>query len=103
MDLKKVKEKNPGWQFSQKVSGRASKTILDAATKSRLDIDSYNLKYAAQIKNKKGLTDAATQPQLNDKTWRMMKKESVDKPIDSLEDKKAGFYDAEGNEVASQG
>lgn len=103
MDLKKVKEKNPGWQFSQKVSGRASKTILDAATKSKLDIDSYNLKYAAQIKNKKGLADASAQPQLNDKTWRMMKKESVDKPIDSLEDKKAGFYDAEGNEVASQG
>ncbi len=103
MDLKKVKEKNPGWQFSQKVSSRASKTVLNAATKSELDIDSYNLKYAAQIKNKKGLTDTPTQPQLNDKTWRMMKKESVDRPIDSLEDKKTGFYDAEGNEVASQG
>ncbi len=103
MDLKKVKEKNPGWQFSQKVSSRASKTVLDAATKSGLDVESYNLKYAAQIKNKKGLTDASKQPQLNDQSWLMMNKESVDKPIDSLEDRKAGFYDSEGNEVASQG
>ncbi len=103
MDLKKVKEKNPGWQFSQKVSVRASKTVLDASTKSELDIDSYNLKYAGQVKSKTGLTDKTTQPRLNDKKWRMMKKESIDKPIDSLEDKKAGFYDAEGNEVASQG
>lgn len=103
MNLKKVKQKNPGWQFSQKVSSRASKTVLDAATKSNLDIDSYNLKYAAQVKNKKGITDNSKLPLLNDKTWRMMKKESVDKSTDSLEDKKAGFYDAEGNEVASQG
>ena len=104
MDLKKVKEKNPGWQFSQKISVRASKSVLDAATKSNLDIDSYNLKYAGQIKGKKGAADsAAKQPKLDDKKWRMMRKESVDKPIDSLEDKKVGFFDADGNEIASQG
>ena len=103
MNLKKVKEKNPGWEFTQKVSSKASKTVLDAATKSDLDINEYNLKYAAQVKNKKAISDALLPPLLNDKTWQMMKKESVDRSTDSLEDKKAGFYDAEGNEVASQG
>ena len=103
MDLKKVKEKNPGWQFSKKISSKAAKSVLDAATKSKLDIDSYNLKYAAKVKSKKRFSETSTSASLKDKTWRMMKKESVEKSTDSLEEKKAGFYDAEGNEVASQG
>ena len=103
MDLKKVEKKNPGWQFSKKVSGRASKTVLENAVKSDLDIDSYNLKYAGQVKTTKGSKDSSKQPKLNDKKWRMMKKESIEKPVDSPEDKKAGFYDEKGNEVASQG
>lgn len=103
MDLKKVEKKNPGWQFSQKISKRASKTVLDAATQTNLDIDAYNMKYAKQIKSKKVLSDMPGKTKLNDKKWRMMKKESKYKSTDSLEDPKTGFYDAEGNEVASQG
>ena len=102
MSLKKVKEKNPGWQFSEKISKKASKTVLDAATQSQLDIDSYNMKYAKQVKSKKGASDSGLK-KVNDKNWRMMKKESLEKSTDAPEDTKTGFYDAEGNEVASQG
>ena len=103
MDLKKVEKKNPGWQFSQKISKKASKAVLDAATQTDLDIDDYNMKYAKQIKSKKPLSDTPGKTRLNDKKWRMMKKESKNKSTDSLEDPKTGFYDDEGNEVASQG
>jgi hypothetical protein len=103
MDLKKVEKKNPGWVFSQKISKRASKTVLDAATQTDLDIDSYNMKYAKQIKSKKALADTPGKTKLNDKKWRMMKKESKNKSTDSPEEPKAGFFDDEGNEVASQG
>ena len=102
MSVKKIEAKNPGWQFNKKISKRASKSVLNAATKSQLDIDSYNIKYAKQVKSKKGLSDSAPH-KMNDKSWKMMKKESREKFSDLPEDTKTGFYDAEGNEVASQG
>ena len=95
MSLKKIEEKNPGWQFTKKISKKASKSVLDASTQS-------NLKYAKQVKSKKAVADAV-QPKLNDKQWKMMKKESKIKSTDLPEDTKTGFYDQEGNEVASQG
>ena len=103
MDLKKIEEKNPGWSFKEKVSAKASKAVLKSAIQSDLDIDSYNQKYVAQVKKKKGFTDTSKKVKLNDKGWRMVKKEAKERNTDSPEDPKAGFYDAEGNEVASQG
>lgn len=102
MSLKKIEEKNPGWQFTKKISKKASKSVLDASTQSNLDPETYNLKYAKQVKSKKRVTDAV-QPKLDDKHWKMMKKESKIKSTDLPEDTKTGFYDQEGNEVASQG
>ncbi len=105
MDLKKVKSKNPGWNFTQKISKKASKSVLDSATQSNLDIDSYHNKYVTQVKKKKAVTDSADdQPKLDDKAWKMLiKTSSAQNLTDFTEDPKTGFYDAEGNEVASQG
>ena len=83
MSLKKIEEKNPGWQFTKKISKKASKTVVDAATQSNLDPETYNLKYAKQVKSKKAVADAV-QPKLNDKQWKMMKKESKIKSTDLL-------------------
>ncbi len=102
MDLKKVESKNPGWNFSEKVSKKASKAVLDSATKSNLDIESYNLKYAAS-KKKRPLKDTIEVKKQNDRNWKMLNKTSKEKLTDAPEESKAGFYDEEGNEVASQG
>lgn len=104
MDLKKVKSKNPGWNFTKKISKKASKSVLDSATQSNLDIDTYHNKYVAQVKKKKVTTDSVDQPKLDDKEWSMLIKTSTEPGLtDFTEDPKTGFYDAEGNEVASQG
>jgi len=84
------------------VSAKASKSVLKSVVQSKLDIDSYNQKYVAQEK-KKDFTDSSKQTKLNDKSWRMVKKETKEKDTDIPEDPRAGFYDAECNEVTSQG
>jgi len=101
--MKKVEDKNPGWSFTEKVSSRASKTVLQQAAQSNLSIDAYKNKYSSQVKSSKAVSDTAKDKSVNDKGWTMMKKVSTSKNIDTPEDIKAAFFDNEGNEVAAQG
>lgn len=102
MSLKKIKEKNPGFEFSAKASKKASDSVKNASLKSKLDTESYNLKYADQVSAAKATDAGEEKKEATDKKWKFLKKTSTNKDIDLTEEAKGSFFDEEGNEVAAE-
>ena len=102
MSLKKIKEKNPGFEFSSKVSKKASEAVKQTSLKSKLNIDSYNLKFPDQA----SATSRSGRDEINkdavDKKWKFLKKTSRNQSMDSIDEPKGSFYDENGNEMAAE-
>jgi hypothetical protein len=103
MDLKKIKEKNPGVEFTSQVSKKASKEVLEKSLKTKLSIDLYRDKYADKKTSTEKSDLDVDEKEGTDKGWTFLKKVSKNKNTDFSEEPKASFFNEEGEEVASQG
>ncbi|HEY5968629.1 MAG TPA: hypothetical protein VIU35_11685 [Chitinophagaceae bacterium] len=101
MSLKKIKEKNPGFEFSTKATKKASESVKQTSLKSKLNIDSYNMKYSDQVSSTKDASGEDNK-EVPDKKWKFLKKTSTNKNIDFLEEPKGSFFDEKGNEMAAE-
>lgn len=101
MSLKKIIEKNPGFEFSAKASKKASAAVKETSLKSKLNIDSYNIKYTKQSSSSKDSLDEV-QNVTGDKKWKFLKKTSTNKNMDFMEEPKGSFFDENGEEVVAE-
>ncbi|WP_159478709.1 hypothetical protein [Dyadobacter sp. 3J3] len=104
MDLKKIKEKNPGFEFSVKATKKASESVLQNSIKSRLNINAYNQKYAGTFTSSKDSEDEnQTKSDLvDDSKWRFIKKISTNNNTDFPEEPKSSLFNEHGDEVAAE-
>lgn len=102
MDLKKIKEKNPGFEFSAKANRKTSKAVIDSSLKSNLTMDAYKEKYADQASSSKDTSDESEKEPARDKNWSYLKKITKDENIDFQEEPKASFFNEEGEEEAAE-
>lgn len=103
MDLKKIEDNNPGYKYTDKISSRASRTVLDSAVQSQLGFSSYNLKYADKVKIARDNLSPFDAKKVDDKNWRAVKRSSGDDNIDLPEESKLAGYDENGKERFGQG
>ena len=101
MSLKKIIENNPGFEFSTKATKKASESVKEASLKSKLNIDSYKLKYADKAGSDKDSSDDATNVGADQK-WKFVKKVSTNQNMDFIEEPKGSFFDEKGNEMAAE-
>ena len=102
MDLKKIKEKNPGFEFSAKATKKASKSVLENSLKPKLGIDSYNLKYADQVDSANDSITKKKHKSVNDKKGKFLKKFSTEQNKDFNEEGKGSMFDEQGNEIFAE-
>jgi hypothetical protein len=96
MSLKKIKEKNPGVEFSTKASKKASDAVKKNSLTSQLNVDTYNQKYSSQVAKKDSAKESAKK-KLNDKAWKFVQQVPSNKNTDSFKESKGGFYDEKGD------
>jgi hypothetical protein len=104
MDLKKIKEKNPGFDFSVKGTRKVPEAVLHNALKSKLNIDAYNQKYADTVISSKdsGKEESAKPAPVDDSNWKFIQKVSTNSNVDFPEEPKSSFFDGHGEEVAAE-
>lgn len=102
MDLKKIKEQNPGFEFTTETTKKASESVLQNALKSNLNIESYNIKYSDTVSAKKDSSDTPLHKPVGDKNWKFLKKVSTNQNTDFFEEPKASLFNESGHEMAAE-
>jgi hypothetical protein len=102
MDIKKIQEKNPGFEFSEKatVAAKASQAVLDNSLTSKLTLSQYNLKYSDKASFVKS---SATDSGPIDKGWKSLLKINTNRSnMDGFENPKISFFNEEGEEMIAE-
>ena len=101
MSLKKIKEKNPGIEFSTKTSKKASDAVKKNSLTSQLTVDSYKQKYSSQVAKKDSAKESAKK-KLNDKAWKFVQQVPSNKNTDSFKASKGGVYNEKGDKMIEE-
>jgi len=69
---------------------------------SKLGLDAYNQKYANQVSSSKTGSSDSVETKENDQMWKFVKKQSINRSMDAMDEPKGSFFNEEGQEMASE-